>query len=81
MGEMIIAENSVDADLQITEAQKELKERIRLLRTVEAEIYELRKKLLDLGEAKRKAEFAVKEQNINIKLLTAEYWRLKSENL
>ena len=78
---MLIAANSIDTDLQITEAQKELKERIRLLRIVETEIYDLRKKLLDLGEVKRKAEFAVKEQNINIKLLTAEYWRLKNGNL
>jgi len=72
---------SIDIDLQITESQKELKHRMGYLRDVESEIYNLRKKLLDLGESKRKAEFAVKENNINIKLLTAEYWRLKNDNL
>jgi len=72
-----IATRSIDVDLQRTEAQKELKTRINLLATVESEIYELRKKLLDLGEAKRKADLAVKEQRINIKLLDAEFWRLK----
>ncbi|GBR73133.1 hypothetical protein NO1_0566 [Candidatus Termititenax aidoneus] len=78
---MEIASNSIDVDLQISEAERLLKDKLLLLDKVEAEIYGLKKRLLELGEAKRKAKLDIATQRINIGLLQKEFWRLRNSNL
>jgi hypothetical protein len=78
---MEAANNSITVDLQISEVEKSLKDKLFLLDTVEAEIYGLKRRLLELGEAKRKAKLDIATQRINIGLLQKEFWRLKNSNL
>jgi len=76
-----MAANSIDIDLQRTVAQKELKKMLESLSTVEYELYELNRRKLELGEAKRKAKLSISTQRINIDLLEREFWRQKNAGL
>ena len=73
--------SSFDVDMQITGAEKELKEKLGLLNTVEIELHQLKKRFLEIGEAKRKAKLDISTHRINLDMLKAEFWRLKKEGL
>ena len=80
--------SSTDIGNVIAEKEKELSESISIQQTVDLEILEVSKKILDLQRAKKdlqisdsKAKHNVKQLSIQLRFLKSKFWSARNEGL
>ena len=70
--------NTNEIDAAITQKTKDIIVAQEALNVVERELYETKRKLVELSEAKRQARFNISRMRAENELLTREFWRSRN---